>query len=154
MSEAISILLMVDPGKGHVFPFSPRGLGVATRPVAKLWRENAEALFLDGSGRVLRLGSITLRRNSLLARVGLYLGIPVPADIGLAPVDIGLDEFRALLLDCRERTRDQFADDEETWWLLTAPADEVRAELGRAQSLADLHARMRFPADEDCLDLL
>lgn len=154
MSEATSILLMVDPAKGHVFPFSPRGLGVATRPVNKLRRDTAEALFLDNRGRVLRVAAIRLRRDTLLARAGLVLGIPVPAEIGLEPVDIGLEDFRALLLDCRERTRGQFGDDEETWWLLTAPADEVRADLARARSLADLHARLRFPADADCLDLL
>lgn len=154
MSETTGILLMVDPAKGHVFPFSRRGLTVATRPVARMRRENAGALFLGRRGRVLRLGSITLRSNSLLARPGLYLGIPVAAGIGLVPVDMKLDEFRALLLECRQRARRQFGDDEETWWLLTAPADEVHAELAKARDLAGLHARLRFPADEDCLDLL
>lgn len=146
--------LMIHPVKGQVFAFSGRGFTYIQGRAPKVMRRVAGALFLDRTGRVKSVADITPERDGALAGLGRLLGLGGAAAFRFDLVDLPVDSFRQLLLVSLEQARRSFDLGGETWWPMVAPMDEVYAELGQAGSLAELHAMMRFPPDEDCLDLL
>ena len=152
MTSAISLL--VDQKKGQLFPFSPRGFTVTNAPVSKVHKRNADVIFLDDSGQLKQISNITLTRDMPTTRLGLWLAIPAAMTVTLTPVDMPFQTFRDILLDALKRHREVFGEDDELWWIVNTPLEEVTAKILTTNDYAELYAIMDFPRDEDCLDLL
>ena len=152
MTTAISLL--IDQKKGQVFPFSPRGFTFTNTPVSKIFKNNSDVIFLDDSGHVQRISNITLVRDMPTTRLGLWLSIPAAMTVTLTPVEMPFQTFRTILLDALTRHRQVFGDDDELWWIMNAPMEEVTAKIMATDDFGALYAIMDFPQDEDCLDLL
>ena len=151
MSE---ILLLINPAKTYVFPFSSRGLAYVTAPVQKFLTHSESDIFLNKNGELLKISDATLSNPGLLSTLKLMFKLPVSGDVKLSPLDMAFPDFQLTLIDTLRRSRGESADDDETWWLLADPIDEVCEKIASTQGFQALYAIMDFPADEDCLDLL
>ncbi|WP_049645006.1 hypothetical protein [Candidatus Rhodobacter oscarellae] len=154
MTKSAEIWLMVDPVGDQVAPVSTRAFKTVTAPVSRVLARNCVALFLDPEGRVHRIEAIHPQRPGPLCMLRLWLGQATPARFVFEPVDAPLDDIRTMVLDAMMYSRKNGAKLRADWWLFTASEAQVRTQLATAQSLAELHAMMRFPAEENCLDLL
>ncbi len=150
------ILLMVDPVGDQIFPVSSRAFSVITAPRDRVLARNCVALFLDRNGKVWRIEGIEPMERGVWAKLRPWLEMPVPAEYQLVEVvdENLLEDMQTMILDAVAYTRERHGIEPDEWWAMTAPIDEVRAEVSGADSLSDLYARIRFPADEECLDLL
>ncbi len=151
---ASAIYLLVDPKKGQVFPVSPRAFSRINAPVSKTLTRNADAVFLTPAGELVKINSITLSRDLPTTWLGLWLAFPANVVVQWAKLDMSFQTFRDTLLAAIKRHRQQFGEDDELWWIINRPIDDVTDRIMATQDFTALYAIVGFPADQDCLDLL
>ena len=147
------LFLMVDPVGDQIFPVSQRAFAVATAPISRVLARNCVALFLGRDGKVWRIDRIKLHRGNPLRRLGLWFGVPAAAKFEMAEVDTSVEDIKTIVLNSVHYSRQRGVEPDD-WWLLTAPLAEVESAISHAQSLEELYSAIKFPLDQDCLDLL
>lgn len=146
-------LLMVDPVGDQIFPVSPRALAAVETPTSRVLARNCVALFLDAEGGVRRITDVRIAGGPA-ARLGVLFGMAASARFSMEPVDVPLGDFRQMILDAISISRHRDGAGPENRWLTSVSGNEIRAALEGADSLAKMHAAIRFPADEDCVGRL
>ena len=149
------VLLMVDPDKNTLYPFSAFGFTVTQDPVARTLARSTGLLFLGADGIVRRIAGMHADNPGFFSRLGAVVGLgAIGIKVDLAEVPVTLDAFKVLVVNGLRTYREQLGGEDENWTLIQRSAADAEATIAATSSFAELYKTLELPMAEDCLDLL